>query len=72
VGDALLARELIEHFDLDRVDRCHVLGLAEQLGRRQDSRRLVVRIADELERVEVLYADDLRALMEPNREPVAV
>ena len=72
VGDALMARELIEHFEMDRVDWCQVLWLAEQLGRRQDFRRLVVRIADELERLEVLYADDLRALMEPDREPVAV
>jgi hypothetical protein len=39
--------------------------------RRQDFRRLGVRIADELERVEVLYADDLTALMEPDREPPA-
>jgi hypothetical protein len=42
------------------------LWQADQLGRRQDFRRLVVRIADELERVELLYADDLRALMDPD------
>jgi hypothetical protein len=30
-----------------------------------------VRIADELERVELLYADDLRALMDPDREATA-
>jgi hypothetical protein len=35
------------------------------------SRRLVVRIADALERVELLYADDLRALMDPDREASA-
>jgi hypothetical protein len=35
--------------------------------RRQDFRRLVVRITDELERVEVLSADDLKALMEADR-----
>jgi hypothetical protein len=52
VGDALLARELIEHFGLDRVDWGHVLWKAEQLGRCQDLRRLVVRITDELERVD--------------------
>jgi hypothetical protein len=68
MGDALMARELIEHFGMVRVDWCHVLWLAEQLGRRQDFRRLVVRIADELERVEVLHADDLRALMDLDRE----
>ena len=56
-GDALMVLELLEHFDMDRVDWCHVLWQAEQLGRRQDFRRLVVRITDELERVEVLYAE---------------
>jgi hypothetical protein len=59
-------RELLDHFEMDRVDWCHVLWQADQLGRRQDFRRLVVRIADELERVELLYADDLRALMDPD------
>ena len=71
VGDALMARELFDHFEMDRVDWCHVLCQADKLGRRQDFRRLVVRIADELERVELLYADDLRALMEPDRETPA-
>jgi hypothetical protein len=60
-----MARKLVEHFDIDQVDWTHVLWRADRLGRRQDFRRLVVAIADELERVEVLYADDLRALMEP-------
>jgi len=67
-GDALLVLELLEHFDLGRRDWWDVLWQAEQLGRRQDFRRLVVAIADELERVEVLYADDLKSLMEPDRE----
>ena len=71
VGDALMARELIEHFEMDRVDWCHVLWQADRLGRRQDFRRLVVRVADELERVELLYADDLRALIDPDREASA-
>ena len=70
-GDALFARELVQHFDLDRVDWGHVLWKTEQLVRRQDFRRLVVAIANELERVEVLDADDLRALMEPDREQPA-
>ena len=70
-GDALLVLELVEHFDMDRVDWCHVLWQAEKLGRRQDFRRLVVRITDELERVEVLTADDLKALMEADREQAA-
>jgi hypothetical protein len=71
VGDALMARELLDHFGMDRVDWCHVLWEADRLGRRQDFRRLVVRIADELERVELLCADDLRALMDPDREATA-
>ena len=62
VGDALMARELLDHFEMDRVDWCHVLWQADRLGRRQDFRRLVVRIANELERVEVLTAQDLEAL----------
>ena len=70
-GDALLARELVDHFEFDHVDWAQVVWQANQLGRRQDFRRLVVRIANELERVEVLHADDLRALMEPGREAVA-
>ena len=70
-GDALMARELFKHFEMDRVDWCHVLWQADRLGRRQDFRRLVVRIADELEGVEVLDADDLRALMDLDREAAA-
>ena len=66
-----MARELLEHFGMDRVDWCHVLWQAQQLGRREDFRRLVVRIADELERLELLHADDLRALMDPDREASA-
>ena len=69
-GDALLVLELVEHFDLDRRDWWDVLWQAEQLGRRQDFRRLVVRITDELERVVVPTADDLKALMEPDPEAV--
>ena len=42
-----------------------------QRGRRQDFRRLVVRITDELERLEVLHADDLRALIDLDREASA-
>ena len=45
---------------MNRVDWCHVLWRADRLGRRQDFRRLVVRIADALERVELLYANQLR------------
>ena len=67
-GDALFARELVEHFDIDRVDWCHVLWKTNQLVRRKDFRRLVVAIAAELERVEVLDADDLRDLMALDQE----
>ncbi len=70
-GDALFAREPVQHFNINRVDWGHILWKTQQLVRRQDFRRLVVRIADELERVEVLDADDLRALMEPDREQLA-
>jgi hypothetical protein len=70
-GDALMVRELVEHFDFDQVDWCHILWKVQQLGRRQDFRRLVVRIADELERVEVLTADDLKTRMEAERQAVA-
>jgi hypothetical protein len=70
-GDALMVRELVEHFELDQVDWHHVLWKAEQLGRRQDCRRLVVAIADELERVEVLDAQDLEALLARDRKAIA-
>ena len=63
-GDAVLVLELLDHFDMDRADWVDVLWQARRLGRRQDFRRLVARITDELERVEVLYADDLKALMD--------
>jgi hypothetical protein len=69
-GDALMARELIDHFEIDAVDWGHVVWKAQQLCKRRDFRRLVVRIAAELEAREVLSADDLRALMEPEREAV--
>jgi hypothetical protein len=68
VGDALMARELAEHFEMDRVDWCQVLWGADRLGRRQDFRRLAVAIADELERVEVLTALDLAELIATTEE----
>jgi hypothetical protein len=70
-GDACSCRELAEHFGVDQVDWCHVLWKAEQLCRRRDFRRLVVRIAAELEDRELLYADDLRGLMEQAEEAMA-
>jgi hypothetical protein len=66
-GDAEHARTLGAFLDLDRVDWAHILWTAHQLARRQDFRSLAVRIGDELETREVLYADDLRELMEATR-----
>jgi hypothetical protein len=70
-GDALFARELVEEFEVDRVDWCHVLWKTNQLLRRKDFRRLVVLIAAELERVEVLHTQDLERLMARDAEAVA-
>ena len=52
--DAQQARMLANYLKLDNAGWLHVLWKANQLGRRQDFRRLAVLIADELERVEVL------------------
>jgi hypothetical protein len=62
--DAEQARHLAEYLKLDQVGWLHVLWKANQLGRRSRFRRLAVAIADELERVEVLSAEDLRNLLE--------
>jgi hypothetical protein len=61
--DAEHAARLAKYLKLDHAGWAHVVWKARQLARREDFRRLVVAIADELERVEVLYADDLRRLM---------
>jgi hypothetical protein len=66
--DAEQARHLAEYLKLDHAGWLHVVWQANQLARRPEFRRLVVRIANELERVEVLTADDLKALMERERE----
>jgi hypothetical protein len=65
--DAEQARHLAEYLKLDQVGWLHVLWKANQLGRRSGFRRLAVAIADELERVEVLSAEDLRNLLEKER-----
>jgi len=49
----------------------HIVWKAERLVRRKDFRRLVVAIADELERVEVLTAQDLATLMAQDQERAA-
>jgi hypothetical protein len=61
--DADQARVLAEYLKLDQAAWHHAIWKANQLGRRQDFRRLVVAIADELDRVEVLHAEDLEELM---------
>jgi len=66
-GDALTARELVEHFEIDQVDWHHILWKTKQMIRRKDFRRLVVAIANELERVEVLHAEDLEELIAHDR-----
>jgi hypothetical protein len=66
--DAEQARTLAGYLKLDEVGWCHARWKVTQLGRRKDFRRLVVAIADELERVEVLTAQDLEALMTQDQE----
>jgi hypothetical protein len=61
--DARQARTLANYLNLDNAGWLHVLWKANQLGRQRDFRRLLVAIADGLERVEVLTAQDLRTLM---------
>jgi hypothetical protein len=61
--DALQARTLANYLKLDNAGWLHVLWKANQLGRQRDFRRLLVARADELERVEVMDAEDLRTLM---------
>jgi hypothetical protein len=66
--DAERARYLAHtYLKLGPVDWSYVRWQASQIARDQKFRRLVVAIADELEWREVLYADDLRKLMEETR-----
>ena len=67
--DAEQARHLAEYLKLDRVGWLHLLWKANRLGRRFGFRRLAVAIADELERVELLSAQDLAALIATTEEP---
>jgi hypothetical protein len=66
--DAEQARTLAGYLKLNEAGWLHVRWKVSQLGRRKDFRRLVVAIADELERVEVLTAQDLEALMTQDQE----
>jgi hypothetical protein len=69
--DAEQARTLANYLKLDNAGWLHVLWKANQLGRQRDFRRLAVLIADQLERVEVLTADDLGGLMTRDAEAAA-
>jgi hypothetical protein len=66
--DAEQARHLAEYLNLEQVGWLHVLWEANQLGRRPGFRRLAVAIADELERVEVLTAQELVELIATTEE----
>jgi hypothetical protein len=58
-GDASKCAWLAEKLDFEEPDWLHVLFLARDLGRSREFRHLVVALADELERVEVLDHHDL-------------
>jgi len=62
-SDAKQARHLAEYLELDRGGWLHIIWKANRMGGRPEFRRLVVAIAGELERVEVLAAEDLKQLM---------
>jgi hypothetical protein len=59
--DAEHARHLAGYLKLHHVGWLHVLWKANRLARSSGFRRLAVAIADELERVEVLTAQDSRS-----------
>ncbi len=69
--DAEQARTLANYLRLDNAGWLHVLWKANQLGRQRDFRRLAVLIADQLELVEVLTAEDLERLMTRDAEAAA-
>ena len=60
--DARQIQRLCEIWGLDRVDYSRAWWRAMRLARMPRFRRLVVAIADELERVEVLDADDIKRI----------
>ena len=67
--DAEQARHLAEYIGIaDRATWLFYVWKANQLARRPEFRRLAVAIADELERVEVLTARDLEALIAATEE----
>lgn len=67
--DAEQARHLAEYIGItDRVMWLFYVWKANRLAGSPEFRRLVVAVADELERVEVLTADDLRTLITSTEE----
>ena len=67
--DAEQARHLAQYIGVaDRATWGFYVWQANQLARRPEFRRLAVAIADELERVEVLTAQDLEALIATTEE----
>jgi hypothetical protein len=66
--DAEQARQLAEYIGIaDRAMWLFYIWKANQLARRSEFRRLAVAISEELERVEVLRAEDLEALIVTSR-----
>jgi hypothetical protein len=66
--DAVKARALADYLKLDHVGWSHIVWKANQLGKNREFRTLAVRIADELERREVLTSDDLNQIYDDVRE----
>jgi hypothetical protein len=66
--DAEQARHLAEYLKLDHAGWLHMVWQAKQLARRPKFRSLTIAIANELERVEVLTADDLKVLITSTEE----
>jgi hypothetical protein len=67
--DAEQARHLAQYIGVaDRATWGFYVRKANELARRPEFRRLAVAIADELERVEVLTAQDLEALIATTEE----
>ncbi len=58
-GDARQAAFIVQWLGLDQVDWLHIVYKATSLARQQRFRRLVVAIANELERIEVVLQPEL-------------
>ena len=66
--DAEQAAHLAQYLKLDRAGWLFHVWRAHQLAKQSSFRRLAVRIANELERIEVLCADDLQRIYDATRE----